>query len=283
MKIKVFYILSFLLICLSFPRSQAFANEKKELDFTQLIQTLTTQLKEIQKETNKEDAVVKLKECEIEIKWVWKHEAEGKISAWLVEGGSKYGKDEINTFRSSWEPVGDIYASSKIPEGLSNKIVTLENELQSRNKDFIELKSVLFDTLSASLCYYELLDEPRYQKVNDETPQNLHALKLSNLCKSPIFDDIPREKGPWRTAYSNLRCEKHPLWTRLPDDIFEDVLKKHKNKCDKCSQIEDKEIIGLLNEGKECHQLNAEISTALGKCYEDNMKGIKEFLKEWQE
>ena len=144
MKIKVLYILTFLLtfllIYISTHNLQIIASEKKEPDFTQVIQALTTQLKEIQKEIKKENAIVKLKECTIEIKWVWKKEGGAKFKAFLVEGGGKYGKDEINTYRTVWEPIKDIYATNDTLKELSTKIATLEEELKSRNDEIYGIK-----------------------------------------------------------------------------------------------------------------------------------------------
>ncbi len=78
MKNQVLYILISLSICIVTHNSQAISTENKAPDFTNVIQSLTVQLKNLQKEINKENAVVRLKECEVEIKWVWKKEGGGQ-------------------------------------------------------------------------------------------------------------------------------------------------------------------------------------------------------------
>ena len=185
MKIKILYILTFLLIYIIAHNSQLIASDKKEPDFTQLIQALTTQLRDLQKEIKKEDAIVKLKECTIEIKWVWKYEGGARVKAFLVEGGGKYGKDEINSFRSVWEPIGAIYASNDNSEGLNDK-------LELRDNDISDLKKVLYQTLIASMRYYENLENTQY--TGGESPQSRYTQSLIDIMSLPIFNDIKSKK-----------------------------------------------------------------------------------------
>lgn len=234
-KTKVVHILTLLLIYIIINNSQIFASEKKGLDFTQLIQALSTQLKELQNEIKKEDAVIKLKECTIEIKWIWKYEGGAKVKAFLVEGGGKYGKDEINSFRTVWEPIGDIYASNDNLETLSSKLAELADKLEFRDNDISGLKSALFRTLHASSSYYAGLRRSQFVAGN-ETPQDIHAKSLWDISSLPVFADI--------SLMTRLSIKLN-----MPEYVLEQLIKKHKKECDKCSQMQDKDIIQSLDSG----------------------------------
>ncbi len=225
MKIKVLYILTFLLIYISAHNSQLIASDKKEPDFTQLIQALTTQLRDLQKEIKKEDAVVKLRECTIEIKWVWKYEGGARVKAFLVEGGGKYGKDEINSFRSVWEPIGDIYASNENSEGLNDKLAKLADKLELWDNDISDLKKVLYKTLIASMHYYEDLENPQY---TGGSPQSHYTQSLSDIMLLPIFNDIKSE----------MQRGKYSWWGLEEEQYFKHRIDKYLK--DKQNQLEKK-------------------------------------------
>jgi len=236
MKIKVLYILTFLLIYISAHNSQLIASDKKEPDFTQLIQALTTQLRDLQKEIKKEDAVVKLRECTIEIKWVWKYEGGARVKAFLVEGGGKYGKDEINSFRSVWEPIGDIYASNENSEGLNDKLTKLEDKLELRDNDISDLKKVLYKTLTASKLYYEDLETPQY--TGRESPQSRHTQYLLNIMSLPIFNDIKSKKSDIK---SEMLRERYEWWGFDDEPSFQKYLKDKKDQLEKKKEPEEEE------------------------------------------
>ncbi|MDO8137717.1 MAG: trypco2 family protein, partial [Candidatus Brocadiales bacterium] len=139
MKIWLHSCLISLVIYISISNVAAEEAKNVALNLNELILALKNQIILLKKELkdDKEKAGIKLKECKVEIKYVLKQDASGKLSAWVVEAGAGYGTEETHTFATTWEPVEDIIAEHKKPllKKTQGQVTALEAEIKEDTKE----------------------------------------------------------------------------------------------------------------------------------------------------
>lgn len=106
-----------LVLCSISVESKAEDKIKPTINFNEFIIALKDKIILLKEELEtQKKAGMKLKEIKAEIKCVVKRDAEGKLTAWVIEAGGGYETQEIQTLTTTWEPVEPIIVHKSRPD-----------------------------------------------------------------------------------------------------------------------------------------------------------------------
>ncbi len=205
MKVKLFCLFSFFLFSFTMCNPLLIAAQKETPDFTDLIQSLSKQLQNLEKEEKKEKATLKLKRCEIELKWVFKADTEGRLKAFVVTGDGGNSKEEINSFKTTWYPAGNNNATEpeKIEienEKLIENINKLEGELSNLKYSVYNAMEQVYNKFQFLYTTHNLrLKSPsylqsKYMEINKSLTES-YKVGSSDARTSPELRKFAEELG----------------------------------------------------------------------------------------